>query len=408
MNSFLTPRHLALLALTVLFIGLSTGKALLSISTVALAVAAAWDWLSNGRPAFRTRERRTVAWMLGIWLLALISGLWTADTARWAADVYGKLPLLLIPLAIYILPFFSIKEWDRLKLLFLATQFLVAAGTMLQFAGTFEEQLQRVAENSHIEILGGLSHIYFGLLLGWSVLLGLWLWRGLAGVGSSVLRWVILLMTLFNAIALHVLVSRTGLLSFYVAMAGFGGLWLWQERQRILLLGLAGLMILSPVLAFYAMPSFRLRVEVTHWDWEQYQREEADLSNNSLSMRLLAWKASWGIVREHPLLGVGIEDVGQEMRQQYRIQGLEHRAENLLTNPHNQYLKQWAGAGIAGLLVLLLAVAQPLWEFRRRIPPLVAGFALLMIVAMCFESVLERQIGMTFFALMSMMLLQEE
>ncbi|MDP5172025.1 MAG: O-antigen ligase family protein [Bacteroidia bacterium] len=408
MKSYLTPRTLAFLASVVLVIGLSTGKALLSISTVALAFAAAWNCVLNGFPRLRTKETKTVIWLIGILLVALLSGIWTENSALWAKDVYGKIPFLLIPLAIYLLPKFAQVEWRWLKLLFLATQSFVAIVTLVKFIFTYKEQMTRVAENSYIDVVGSISHIYFGLLLGWSVLIGLSLWEKSVGKWSLVLRWIILAMVIVNAIAIHILVSRTGLLSFYAGIASYGFVWLWQRGHRWVLIGLSALLMLGPVMAFYTVPSFRLRMEVTLWDWQQYQQSEADLTDNSLSLRLLAWKSSWGIVKEHPLLGVGIEDVGDEMLQQYEAQGLDSRAEGLLTNPHNQYLKQWAGAGLAGLLVLLLAIGQPIWETRKKVPPLVLAFAMTMLVAMCFESMLERQIGMTFFAAFTMWLLREE
>lgn len=407
MKQYFTPVFLALAASSVLTVGLSTGKALLSICTVALAFAAAWNWVTNGKPQLRPQESKTVLWMVGLFAIAAISGIWTENSDRWLTDIYEKIPLLLLPLAIYLLPRFSKGEWRWIRVIFLATQSVVAIATLIRFAFNYEEQMQRVAENSYIDIVGSISHIYFGVLLGWSAIIGIHLWLEIRKEWKPLYTIGILLLTLINAVAVHILVSRTGLLSFYLGLLAFGSVWLWQVgRQKLLLVMVAG-MVLTPIIAYYAIPSFGERVRVTIWDAEQYYYQ-TDLTDNSLSLRLLAWEASWGIIQSHPWLGVGMEDVGADMLEQYKIRGMESRGDNLLTNPHNQYLKQWAGAGIAGLLLLLLALFQPVWEFRRRMSPLVFSFAMTMAISMCFESLLERQIGMSVFVLFGVWLIREE
>lgn len=407
MKRYFTPIFLALAASSILTVGLSTGKALLSICTVALAFAALWNWVMSGRPQLRPQETKTVWWMVGLFLIAAISGIWTDNSDRWLTDIYEKIPLLLLPLAIYLLPRFSRGEWRWIRLIFLATQSVVAIATLIRFALNYEEQMQRVAENSFIDIVGSISHIYFGVLLGWSAIIGIHLWLEIRKEWKPAFGYGILLLTLINALAVHILVSRTGLLSFYIGLLAFGSVWLWQVgRQKLLLVMVAG-MVLTPIIAYYAIPSFGERVRVTIWDAEQYYYQ-TDLTDNSLSLRLLAWESSWGIIQSHPWLGVGMEDVGAEMLEQYKVRGMESRGDNLLTNPHNQYLKQWAGAGLAGIGLLLLALFQPVWEFRRKMSPLVFSFTMTMAISMCFESLLERQIGMSVFVLFGVWLLREE
>lgn len=407
MKRYFTPIFLALAASSVLTVGLSTGKALLSICTVALAFAALWNWIANGAPTIRPKETRTVWWMVGLFLIAAVSGIWTDNSERWITDVYEKIPLLLLPLAIYLLPRFSTGEWRWIRLIFLATQSVVAIATLIRFAFTYEEQMQRVSENAFIDIVGSISHIYFGVLLGWSAIVGIHLWLEIRREWPPLYRAGILLLTVINALSVHVLVSRTGLLSFYVGVLAFGSVWLWQQGKRQLLLVMIAGLVTTPVIAYYAIPSFGERVRVTIWDAEQYYYQ-TDLTDNSLSLRLLAWEASWGIIQQSPWLGVGMEDVGAEMLEQYQIRGMDSRGDNLLTNPHNQYLKQWAGAGIVGISLLLLALFQPVWEVRRKMSPLVFSFAMTMAISMCFESLLERQIGMSMFVLFGMWLLREE
>lgn len=401
MRRYFRPEYLAIASASVLTVGLSTGKGLLSVCTVALAFSALWYSVEERKFRIRAGEQWTMWWMIGLFLVSLMSGIWTEDRDRWLIDVYEKIPLLLIPPAVALLPRFSKWEWRWIKFIFLATQSVVAVWTLIRFTLTYREQMQRVAENSFIDIVGSISHIYFGLLLGWSVVIGIHLYRDIQEEKPAWLKFVIIALTIVNSISIHILVSRTGLLAFYAGIIAYGAIMLWQSGRKWLIAGLVGAAVLGPVVAYYTIPSFQTRVRVTIWDAEQYYYQ-ADLTDNSLSLRFLAWEATWGIITEHPVLGTGMEDVGADMLDQYKKQGLDDRGENLLTNPHNQFLKQWAGAGIPGLLILVMAVVQPVWDHRQKFPPLVFAFMMTMAITMMFESLLERQIGMTTFAVFGM------
>lgn len=406
MKRYLTPESLMLLACLVLAVGLSTGKALLSMSTIGLSAAVLWYWYRDGLRWPAGVLRMQALWLVSLFALPLISGLWTANSERWLLDSYEKLPLLALPIAFSVLPRLTHRQWRWLQLLFLAAQTMVALATMLQFALNYDAQMARVADNSYIDIVGSISHIYFGLLLGLSILLGWDLWRQYPAHWPARWRGLLLAVLVLNTVVLHVLVSRTGLLSFYAGLSILLWLWLWHSGRRWLSLALVLALVAMPVLAYVSIPSFRVRAQVTLWDWQQYQQPEADLTDNSLSLRLLAWQASADIVREHPWLGVGMEDVGAEMMARYEARGLDQRGSGLLDNPHNQYLKQWAGIGLPGLLGLLLALGYPIWWQRKRAAPLLVAVMATFAVAMLFESLLERQIGMTAFAALSMWTLQ--
>jgi O-antigen ligase len=380
--------------------GLNTSRAVLSVGTVLLAATALWyQWQNGWRWPQGRRELRNLAWaMSSLFGLALLSGLNT--DSDWGTDVYAKIPLLLLPWAVAVLPDFSLRQKTLLVLGYLLTQTVVALISLGIAAADLEATMVAVERNASITIATGASHIYFGLTLAFAACLGIFWWR--QDHPPQVFkqeRWLCLALGVIDFVALHFFTSRTGLMALYAGV-GLGGLfYLVQRRAWRLGIGLLLLMTLTPTLAFHLLPSFRVRVEVTLWDYEQYQQPEADLTYNSASLRLLAWETAAEIIAEHPLTGVGLRDVKDEMEAQYARNGAFERANVPLDDPHNQYLHYLVGAGVGAFLLLLFVLAYPLWRLRGPSQVLMAALIGTVLAALAFESILQRQIGMTYFAL---------
>lgn len=380
--------------------GLNTSRAMLSIGTVLLAASALWyQWRQGWRWPEERREVRKLAWaMSSLFGLALLSGLNT--DSGWGTDVYAKIPFLLLPWSVALLPDFSQRQKTVLVLGYLSAQTVVALISLGMAAVDLEATMEAVERNASITVATGASHIYFGLTLAFAACLGIFWWlQDHPPQFFKQERWLILALGLLDFVALHFFTSRTGLLALYAGL-GLGGLfYLVQRRAWRLGLVLLLLLTLTPTLAFYLVPSFRVRVEVTLWDYEQYQQPGADLTYNSASLRLLAWETATEIIAKHPFTGVGLRDVKDEMEVQYARNGALDRAEVPLDDPHNQYLHYLVGAGVGALLLLLFVLLYPLWLLRGPSQVLMAALIGTMLAALAFESILQRQIGMTYFAL---------
>jgi len=380
--------------------GLNTSRAVLSIGTVLLAASAlGYQWQAGWRwPEGRQEVRRLAFVMSSLFGLALLSGLNTDN--GWGTDLYAKLPLLLLPWAIAGIPDFSLRQKTLLVLGYLSAQTVVALLSLGLAALDLEATMAAVERNASITVATGASHIYFGLTLAFAACLGLFWWlQDHPPQFFQQERWLCLALGLADFVALHFFTSRTGLLALYAGL-GLGGLfYLVQRRAWRLGVVLLLLMALTPTLAFYLVPSFRVRVEVTLWDYQQYQQPDTDLTYNSASLRLLAWETAAEIIAEHPLTGVGLRDVKDEMKAQYARNGALERAEVPLDDPHNQYLHYLVGAGVGAFLLLLFVLVYPLWRLRGPSQVLMAALIGTMLAALAFESILQRQIGMTYFAL---------
>lgn len=390
---WLTAKNLSWFGCLLCLSSLSSSKALQSISIGVLGAGALWQlWEAKSLQVFK--ENR-YAWLLAsILILTLGSYFITSDTAQWGRDLKGKLLFCFIPLALGGMMNFSQKLYRILWYAFILSQSVVAAISILRYFRDFEQVNEAISKNANIDIIGNMSHIYFGLLLAISVVLGIYLiWR-FVPIYSRGERWVLALLTLLNVVFLHILTSRTGLLTFYMGLGSIG-LWLSIKNRKIWpLAALMGLATIVPVLSYQLIPSFKTRVDVTIWDIQQYQPGSQIAADYSLASRIFAWQTAAQIFSDAPIFGVGIGDIENEMRERAPSQ---IPVEKRLSNPHNQYLEYAAAFGVLGLLWLGAIIFFP-WNnplFRKHW--LAVAFLVMYATGMVFESLLERQVGICLF-----------
>ncbi|MBC7237858.1 MAG: O-antigen ligase family protein, partial [Chloroflexi bacterium] len=150
-------------------------------------------------------------------------------------------------------------------------------------------------------------------------------------------RWLYGLGTLPMASALMLTFSRGSCLlglpaALLVLILFQGGKWRWLAPLG-LMGGLAALIPLSRTERFASL---------------------FDLSRGTLSLRIKLWQAACDMVRDHPWLGVGLDNFlyyyGDYIRPGAEI-------ERWLSHPHNLLLDFWLRLGIGGVIVLLALLA---------------------------------------------------
>ena len=100
--------------------------------------------------------------------------------------------------------------------------------------------------------------------------------------------------------------------------------------------------------------------------------------------RRLLWQAALGMIRDHPWLGIGLDNFLYEYRETYILPAA--LAERNLSHPHNIVLDFWTRLGVFGLGALVigqLAFFRGAWRLRRALKGddrvLVAGLAASMV-----------------------------
>ena len=172
-------------------------------------------------------------------------------------------------------------------------------------------------------------------------------------------------------------------------------------RGGILLL----LIVLSPVLAYHVSPSFKTRLQVSHWDFYQYLHSE-ELCDCSITLRLVVWESTLGVFLHEPLTGTGFADLKEDILNQYILSGVNIHTKGLLYNPHNQYLEQLGGAGLLGGGILFYVLFLPFFQRKKKLTLWFFCFLVMFIFALLTESLLERQRGVAFFLLFYLLLQQ--
>lgn len=140
---------------------------------------------------------------------------------------------------------------------------------------------------------------------------------------------------------------------------------------------------------------FQKRIYETAWEVHSYYMRSGNPEGNSAAQRLEFWKASWYLISNNWLFGVGTGDIVDEMHLAYEETG-SYLSDEFRLKPHNQFLTTWISFGVFGLLWFLFVFVQPFYTGRARLPYLV--FATVAMTSMLIEDTIESQIGVTFVA----------
>lgn len=142
--------------------------------------------------------------------------------------------------------------------------------------------------------------------------------------------------------------------TFAASRGGFLGLCsaflfvIWNSRRRARNLAVCGLLLI-PLSLLPMSPLRRLQ-------------NPSDLDEGAKDARIVAWKAGWRMIQDHPLAGVGLHNF-KPMMPRYAPN------EDVVTLAHNTYIELAAELGVPGLLAFL-AVLFTSWyrldKVRRR------------------------------------------
>ncbi|RYU84385.1 O-antigen ligase family protein [Hymenobacter persicinus] len=362
-----------------------------SIGIVGLSVTALTYSVVHKRVANRKHWPVFGAFIV-IYLIHVLSGLNVKppNLPDYWRDVVLQLPLLLLPLAFWLLPALPARQLQNLWLLFIGC--VVAAA--LVSTGYYLLHLEEVNEMYlHSKIMPTEpDHIRFSLMVtlavGAAVVLLSW------GNNPSGQHRLLLATAVLLALFQHMLAVRSGLVTFY-AVGGVLFVWLVlrtkQYRQAIYL---AGILLVLPMVSYQLFPTFRNKFTNTKEDLGKVDDTKA-ANTYSLVARVYSYKAAWEIIKQHPLVGVSKADMKDEMAQQFRknYPGIDKESYLL---PHNQFIYDLVAFGFLGTLLFTICFFYPaLWAAPRFTPLLVAQYTLVTL-SFLVEYTLETQIGLTF------------
>ncbi len=400
----ITAQSLFFLGNLLVFGGLSVSRPVLSIGTGLVAVAGIWQWIQQKEHNKVLKDKYVWAFTV-FFAVCLLAYFHKENKVLWAEDIRIKLLFLILPFAYNLLEM-SKKQFFVVSYFFILAQFIIAALSFGKYFVEYDDAwaviMQHIQRNGTIDLISHIHHIYFGLFLAFSIFLAAF-WFGEKTIFfHRHEKWLMFIFILLNTIVLHLLTSRTGFLVFYLAILAWGMISVFQKGKKIIGLGLIIGFITIPLFAYYYLPSFQARINMTTWDVEQYTKEHI-LCDCSMGKRFYVWEQTVKIIRQNPILGTGNGDLAAEILAKSKAQlpemqlAIDMDETRLLESPHNQYLEMLAGMGIVGLIILLYILIYPFIFERKQLHWLQIVLILQIVVAMCTESLLKRQWGVAFF-----------
>ncbi len=393
---FPQPIHhqwLGLLSVAAILVGMLLSDAAMSIGVIALIGNAVLNW-NVGELFRRFLRHKALLGLTGVFLIYLLSGLWSENTDFLLRRLRLTLPFLTMPFGILAIPRFDRRDYFSLLYGF----FWIVAIMCLYSLGLYLRDYEQITElYKRGQVMPTpVMHIRFSLMVAFCVAIGWYLFTERFYWRFPWERYLLLAMSAFLAVYLHVLAVRSGLLGLYGLLLFFLLHAIVKYRKYAIGLAAAAVLAVGVFLAFRYVPTLKNKIGYTRYSVNLFLKRE-NLEELSDSYRLGSLLAGLELGRQHPWTGVGIGDVRDECDVYFRQHLPALAGQGLM--PHNQYLFILAVAGLPGMLYFIWISLYPLYYRRSYRNMLAAAFHIIAISSFMVEHTLETHLGLTFYLL---------
>jgi O-antigen ligase len=368
--------------------GLTLSKSLISIGFIGIVVVGI---LNFNKHQLSNSEKKLCFVLILSFLLTCLSLVYSRQITLSIDKIVLKLPLLLIPFAIFAFKNSEEKLKFRMTTVLNYALFLPAVVSVYNYLinKTLFDGLILQSKPLPIEFGYGLYHIQFSVLLAAAIVLGV-----ISLLQNLVLRyqitfWFLLVLVVVNIVALHILSARTGLLSLYAA--AFVVIYYYFKKIEFKKkLTISAFIIVLPLLFILFSTSLKHRIFNTFEDLKVTVSGK-DANDYSMAMRVAAWFNAFDVIKDNPLLGVGVGNVETVLKKNFETYNPKITPQNR-KNPHNQFIETAVESGILnGVLLLLFFGLLFFLKFDKQIKLSLSAIGLLFLIACLFESLFERQ-----------------
>jgi O-antigen ligase len=383
-------------------------KFLLSISAIAL-VGAALCGSQEKRPFlrlnvkikqnFRDLLQNKVLFAPIIWFFAvLFTAFYSTDDPSFTAQrLQMKLPFLLLPVAFAAMPRFSERTIHKIFAFFTYVVAASALIVLIKYVINFKFLTQKIGEGSAMPT--PTNHIRYSLMVAYAAISAIYLYY-------KDFRWkyawesrLLVFCGLFLSVFQHILAVRSGLAALYICILIMGTAFFFQQKKYIAIAAVWIALFSLPIIGYYALPSFKIRMEYAYWEWQEFR---AGKVNNSDSDRWISVQAGMAVGNAHPFFGVGVGDLGVEVhawqRQHYPTIAIPKL-------PHNQFVGIYASMGLFGLIIFCWMLIKLWVSSKIYLYPLGSALCLILLASFMVEDTLDTVQG-TAMGLFFTMLLQ--
>ena len=321
-----------------------------------------------------------------------ISVFWSDNLNYWSDRLRIRIPFLILPMAFAWLPKMSKKDYFTCFYFLLFLLSVAMVGVLINYALDYANINESLLRGKNIPV--PMNHIRFSLLLAFSIINGVILYSENFYLKYRWEKKLLLILTIFLFIGIHILTVRSGLACLYAAIALLGARYIWLTKRYVLLFGLLGFLFLIPSLAYYFVPSVQNKVYYALYDWEQFKSGKG--SNYSDAERIGSIMAGLKVGNDNPILGCGYGDLDRDVNIAYREVFPEEKEPKI---PHNQYIMTYAGLGLFGLLSFLFAIFLPVFYKKNYKDPIFLALNIIIIFSFLAEATIETQAGTALYTL---------
>ena len=376
------------------------------VAAVIALIGLNWILEFNFREKFmRLKQSRRKCYLLSFGILYLMYGLGVFYSSNLDAPYVGayanmeeKLSLLVFPLLFSTITFdaFNNNYFRRILDFFIAGNLI---NGFLLLAISYSDYLQGAGDVTsfyYTHLAHGRHPSYLALYFAFSIAILIQRLIQHAG-GYSKKHYFQMALILIFQVFVVLLSSKAGILSLAL-LYGIVFMYLLLKKRLYPLrkLFIPFLLMGSFFITLLPFPHAYGRFITVKSSIENAKEIPAETKESSAE-RILIWKSTWGVIEENPVFGVGTGDVKDALMEGYQANHVQGAINDKL-NAHNQYLQITVALGIFGLILLLLSLTIPLYFSFRKNALLYILFLLLIGFNFLFESMLERQAGVVFYA----------
>lgn len=196
-------------------------------------------------------------------------------------------------------------------------------------------------------------------------------------------------------VTLYLLSARAGMLAAIIVFPAYFLLRLYNYYARWAVMAFIGMLVV--LFGLIAVKNTRVSNSI-----DNISNQKGEIIKKD--PRLLIWQSAFGVIKKHPVLGVGTGDATSKLKDEFVARRyLEGYYDNL--NVHNQFLEIWLENGIIGLLIFMSILAYMTYISIKQKNVLSGLFIVTTIVFFIFETMMNRLGGVSFFALFSFLLI---
>ena len=343
------------------------------------------------------RKRRAMLLLLVFFLLNCASALLSDDIKEGISWVGIRISFLIFPVAIGSIFIGRLLKERILWGFVIATCTAAALCIIYAVVRATHYRDPSLLYNDNLSDIVNLQSIYFAMLVNLALFAFAWLW----GTKSALLNKYAWIPVLCLLLPVHfLLASRIAIIILYSFIFIFAVYTIVYRRKIKQGLALAAGLLTAAFLLFYFFPKTLNRFkELTYTKFNYNSTARESHFNmaltpdqwNGANLRLAVWGCAWTVIKQHPLLGTGLGDKLQVLKQQYAAKGF---AFGVYTNrnTHNTYLDVWMSLGLLGLLIFLAGLS--VLPYIRCIK---TGdwYGLLVITCLCISIITETYIDRT-------------